>query len=1046
MYLTPVGIGYLAQIILATLIGIYFLSAPRRPQHRTHIIWLAGFFVALTGFIITLFLEASLLPTPRLYAVFLQNALLGAAVTCLLQFTYRFPKLAWSLRREAQLALIVGALYTLWETGYAVFRFIRLRAGVVEYRPNTSDYFLLLFLLWVPVGFFRQIVALTPGEEGAWRRLLRALRCPASRETRALRTFALIFLFVAGLNVFNILRGAYLLSVSLANVGISLGILGAMFAFAIAYVNHQPETTTFIVKLAGMTLTAMLAVLSVVGWAVSPSYEAHYRPYLPSRQALRFTPNALGGYDIDEIPLTFEADLGTDLRLDDGLERGCSDPLPFTFPFYGTAYTQVTPCNDGVISLGQSMRYREFQYRYGAGVPLVMALLMDLDPTISEGGIFARQEPDHLIVTWDRLRGFRRPEAELTFQATLYSDGSFDLAYLDLPEMVLFQPNDDPGASTWAIGAVPGNLHGLAPQTMTLTGLPIQSGPDGVVQDYLLEFRQHLHEMLVPLVWLILASSALIVGGFPSVLQLALVDPLNALLSGVRRLEEGDYEIDVPVRYSDEIGFLTQAFNDLASQLGDLIHNLEERVANRTAKLDAANAQLRAEIAERERAHATIIEQQRALAAFEEREHLGRDLHDGLGQVLGYVNVQAQATSALLDREQVTAAQSNLHQLAQAAREAHDAVRAYILGLRRVVTPQPARPRGFFDALRAYLDQVQERYDLVSELWVSEDLPDPLLAPAVEEQVLRIIQEALTNAGKHAQATRLDVTFDLIDDNVQIVVADDGIGLKMSEQSAIHSSFGLGIMHERAGRTGGRLKIQSMPRQGTRITIVVPRFLPADDAVPSQIRSLRILLADDHPLFLDGLRNLLLARGMTVVGTALDGQDAVEKVRALRPDVAVLDLNMPNLNGLDATRAIKAEFPEVKVLILTVSEDKETLFEAIKSGASGYLLKSLEANRFCSLLVGMLQGEAALAPGMADALLAEFSRSAAPGELAPEEMLTRRQVEVLTLVAQGLTYKEVGEALHLTEKTIKYHMGNVLEALQVRNRAEAIAYLARHET
>jgi two-component system NarL family response regulator len=183
-----------------------------------------------------------------------------------------------------------------------------------------------------------------------------------------------------------------------------------------------------------------------------------------------------------------------------------------------------------------------------------------------------------------------------------------------------------------------------------------------------------------------------------------------------------------------------------------------------------------------------------------------------------------------------------------------------------------------------------------------------------------------------------------------------------------------------------------------------------------------------------------------VVGTAHDGRDAVEKVRALRPDVAVLDLNMPQMNGLEATRAIKAEFPEIKVVILTVSEERETLFEAIKSGASGYLLKNVEANKFCALLAGIVRGEAPLAPGMADLLLAEFARSAAPGEAAPEEVLTPRQLEVLELVAQGLTYKEVGEALHLSEKTIKYHMGNVLGALQVQNRAEAIAYLARHGT
>jgi DNA-binding NarL/FixJ family response regulator len=160
--------------------------------------------------------------------------------------------------------------------------------------------------------------------------------------------------------------------------------------------------------------------------------------------------------------------------------------------------------------------------------------------------------------------------------------------------------------------------------------------------------------------------------------------------------------------------------------------------------------------------------------------------------------------------------------------------------------------------------------------------------------------------------------------------------------------------------------------------------------------------------------------------------------------VVVMDLNMPHGGGLEATRAIKAEFPEIKIVVLTVSEDETSLFEAIKSGASGYLLKSLEANQFCRLLIGLMCGDAPLAPGLGERILAEFARSAAPGKPVVEEALTPRQLEVLGLVAQGLTYKEVGETLSLSEKTIKYHMGNILEILNVENRTQAIAYLQQH--
>jgi len=180
------------------------------------------------------------------------------------------------------------------------------------------------------------------------------------------------------------------------------------------------------------------------------------------------------------------------------------------------------------------------------------------------------------------------------------------------------------------------------------------------------------------------------------------------------------------------------------------------------------------------------------------------------------------------------------------------------------------------------------------------------------------------------------------------------------------------------------------------------------------------------------------------VGVAHDGNEAVQQAQALRPDVVVMDIRMLGCDGLEVTRAIKAELPEVKVVMLTVAEDDAHLFEAIKSGVSSYLLKSLDANEFCALLTGVLRGGAALAPGMAACIMAEFSRRGDREGRSDLAALTPRQEEVLGLVAQGLIYKEVAQRLHLSEKTIKYHMGQILEKLHVENRAQAIAYAHRH--
>ncbi len=205
---------------------------------------------------------------------------------------------------------------------------------------------------------------------------------------------------------------------------------------------------------------------------------------------------------------------------------------------------------------------------------------------------------------------------------------------------------------------------------------------------------------------------------------------------------------------------------------------------------------------------------------------------------------------------------------------------------------------------------------------------------------------------------------------------------------------------------------------------------------------MKVLLVDDHPLFIDGLRNLLASRGYEVVGVAYDGMEALEQARALRPDVVLMDIDMPGVNGLAALRLIKAQLPEVKVVMLTVSAENENLFDAIRNGASGYLLKTQHTDEFLALLRDVGRGEAALSPGLAARILHEFDHQ--PGqERQPPAELSAREVDVLMLVAGGLTYKEAAAKLFLSEATIKYHMGQILERLHLRNRAEVIEYARR---
>ena len=209
-----------------------------------------------------------------------------------------------------------------------------------------------------------------------------------------------------------------------------------------------------------------------------------------------------------------------------------------------------------------------------------------------------------------------------------------------------------------------------------------------------------------------------------------------------------------------------------------------------------------------------------------------------------------------------------------------------------------------------------------------------------------------------------------------------------------------------------------------------------------------LLLVDDHALFLDSLRTLLTTHGYHIAGTAADGLEALAQARALRPALILMDITMPRCNGLTATRLIKAEMPDIQIVMLTASEEEADLFEAIKAGASGYLLKSQRAPDFIRLLAGFERGEAVFSPGLALKILAEFTHTTpSPRPPAPEtgaaETLTARQNQILTLVAQGRTYNQAAQALHLSEVTIRYHMREILQRLHLQNRSQVIAYAAR---
>ena len=1039
LYFTPSSIGYLAQIILSASISVYLAQRLLRRENRnTQSVLLASFFIVETLFIGLLFFDAILLP--RLFFVYLENTALGIALALILQFAYRFPVLFPRQKWEAYLVLFLSLSYTLYEAQYAVGRFLLLlRDGIVNYRPPEADYALVVLFAWIPFAFLRQSVA-ADDRPIHW---LRKLRRPQGMGARGARTFAMICALLVMLSIINILRGDSAISTTYYNIALSLGILLVIWLFASAYINYLPEKTSFLVKLSGITLTLLLAVLGIIGWVVAPSHVAAYRPPFTDHQTLRFTPNTSGGYDIAQVPFNFETELGEKLPVTSRGD-GRNHKVDFTFPFYGQTYSEIYVTSVGLLRMGESLYHPNLQYHYGR-FPGIFPLLVDLEPA-SGGGVYARVEAERLIVTWDHLAALHYPGLEYTFQSILYRDGSFDITYNGLPDPLVFNPDESASANPWLRGVTPGTAEPV--QQVSDLAQSTQSGPHGILQDFNFDFRGYLHEFILPLVWLVIASSLVLVVGLPFLLRSNLVRPLNALLDGVHRMETGELDVNIPVRYQDEIGFLAQSFNKMAARLRTQMTDLETRVAERTSELAAANEHLRAEMESRAEAQAQMLEQQRTLATLDERVRLSRQLHDGLGQVMGYINVQTQAAQALLSSGQGEAAFNSLDRVAQLAQEAHTDIRNFILSLRDSSSDESSG--GLFGLLEEFVREFSGDSGIPTSLSLPTETPLPVLTPAVEEQVLHIIQEALTNVRKHSFAKKAEVWFSFDGRTMQIVISDDGIGFDARQLiGSERQHFGLGMMRERAEVTGGRLEVRSAPGQGTKILASIPYFpMGTSDRSKSEIEGilgLRLLLVDDSPIFMEGLRNLLMARGLTVIGTAHDGLEAQEKARELRPDVIVMDVMMPRCNGLEATRLIKAEFPDIKIVMLTVSEEDDHLFEAIQNGASGFLLKGMDANEFCTLLARLTHGEAPLTPGAASRLMSEFSRAknGTSSTRTTDESITEHQWQILDLVARGLTYKETGLALHLSEKTVKYHMAQILERLHLKNRIQAITYARR---
>ena len=361
----------------------------------------------------------------------------------------------------------------------------------------------------------------------------------------------------------------------------------------------------------------------------------------------------------------------------------------------------------------------------------------------------------------------------------------------------------------------------------------------------------------------------------------------------------------------------------------------------------------------------------RAALTAQERERLriGRALHDEAGQTLTAIALE-------VERAASDGPEAQREQMASLAAQLHDCLDE-IRRISRDLRPEALDDLGLVNALIALTSRVDRQSGVRIERRLSAQLPT--LSTELELVIYRVAQEALTNVLRHAKATRCVVVLESSDDEVELRVSDDGVGMPSRLNG---ETIGIEGMRERALLGGGTLSIESSRGQGTQVTLRLP--VPTVRLMPVPLKT-RILLADDHELVRSGLKLVLDAEpDLAVVAEAGDGAEALEIGMSGEIDLAVLDVSMPRLTGLQVARELHRRRPELHMLMLSVHDNEQYFFEALKAGASGYVLKSA-ANR--DLIEGCratMRGEPFVYPRAASALVRDYLDRASRGEATPD--------------------------------------------------------------
>lgn len=1081
LLLRPASIPALTQLTLAIIILLSLLWIKDK-SYATRL--LAAFFFFNTILFSTIVLTVSVGAHWAFYFALSQHVVLFFSLTFLIQFAYEF--LGNPFQKESRIVFLITSMLSVSVLLYMASQ--AMKDGPYHHMPLPVIGLLFPSMIcWALSVHFRKTRYFSKRDK---------LKGKAHKE------FMLLNGLIAFIALAASLRDAELLSVQILQYILVICILAYLAGFVAIYVSYTSYPISLQIRLVGISLVTVLAILGLAGVGIynTPQLYAESGISSPANETIRFTQGPEQEYDITKVPFFFDSDLGENLDLSD--EESKEIELGFMFPFYDQDWTNLYVSDNGLISMGKPIRLPDrilhrkasvyYQDFYGPS-PKIAPLFLDLDPQ-QEGGVYLKENQNKATITWHNVPQWGTSNRN-TFQMVLRRDGSFDFSYETVEATLV---ND-------ATGGLRGFHAGLAsngknPLSFSAFDSYISQPFSSVYEDYRLQFRQYAHTRVVRLTYLILWSTLFILIAFPLFLKASITKPIEELLSGVVRVNEGDLNVRVPVRMSDEIGRLAKNFNQMTesihtakAKLKAHSEELEQRVEERTLELESANKELAhankelqkvdqiksrffANISHEFRTPLTLINGPLERLISEDDADEIMVSRSRLGSMLQGSQLLLRLTNQILDLAKIDAGKMHI--------KVHEGdIVDYVKALVNSFTSY-AKSKGvdltFQDTekeiLLFYDVSILEKalYNLLSnaiKFTPKGVVRVKVLDKSPEQEMIEIV---IKDSGIGIPSNRLDRIFERfyqVDHTIQSAYTGTGIGLHLTRELIelhkgrieVDSEEGIGSTFTIALPKGGHHFSENERRDEGESEYAdrppLPSLLVAKDQGyqrgPSNIAQVKdktneytLLIVDDNPHILAHLKERLSPS--YDVQEAQDGQEALNITYDVIPDVIIADVMMPVMDGFTLCQKIKEDriLNHIPVILLTASASDDSRLEGLGAGANVYLSKPFNDDELLTHIKNLLD----LRASMQDQLRKEFLlQPLEPQVLSADEELLKHMQEIIEehMADAMFNVDAMAEQLHMStrqlQRKVKALIGETPSLLIRRSRLERAGQLLRQQ-